>query len=237
MQTNNKQLITWLNSLGIEPKKLSYYLEALTHKSYKNENKLNYDYDKLEFLGDSIIGYLVTDYLFNTLKLDSVGKLTEAKILLVQSDTLAEAAKDINLSKVLKLGVGMKNIDSNKILEDAFESFIGAIYLDLGIQEAKKILEYTIFKYYSNHKLDRLTDYKSLIQVALVKHSKKETLYKIKQISPFVFEAQLIADDILYGVGYGKNKKLAEKEAAKDAYSRLITKNIKEKDNVIFKKI
>ena len=228
--STNKQLVLWLNELGIQPQNLSYYLEALTHRSYRNENKLSYDYDKLEFLGDSIISYLVVDFLYSTLKLDTVGKLTETKILLVQSETLAEAAKEIHLDKMIKLGVGMKDhTESQKILEDGFEAFIGAVYLDLGMNAAKKILEITIFKYYLEHKLDKLIDYKSLMQVALVKHSKKEALYKIKQVSNNVFEAQLIAEGILYGIGYGKNKKLAEKEAAKDAYSRLIIKEVEEK--------
>lgn len=220
--TNNTQLLTWLKTLDIIPKNLSHYKEAITHSSYANEHKLNYDYEKLEFLGDTIIEYLTVLFLYKYLENEKVGKLTESKILIVQGKTFVKAGYDIGLDKQILLGAGFKKTDDlSKILEDCFEALVAAIYLDHGLIKAQALLEKTIFSYFKNHQLDDLIDYKSLIQVAMVKHSKSGINYKYVALNNNVFEVQLCVNNIVYGVGYGKNKKDAEKQAAKDAYSKL----------------
>ncbi len=233
---SNNEIIKWLeNEVGIKPKRISLYIEALTHKSFSNENKKDYDYEKMEFLGDSILSYLTAIFLYEKMSTGRVGKITETKSLLVQAKTLVKAAKDIGISKYVMLGASFKKNDEiSKILEDTFESLIAAIYLDQGIDSVKVLLERTIFKYYLSKELNEFTDYKSMIQVAMSKHNKGGVIYTHKILEKNIIEAELFSNKIKYGVGYGKNKKEAEKQAAKDAYSKLIKE---ENSDGIFKKI
>jgi len=222
----NSVLKQWLKStLDINPNDLSYYVIALTHRSYANEHNLNYSYQRLEYLGDSILGYLVAEYLFNKYKNEDEGYLTIVRKKMIQSKAEAYAAKSINLQNFILFGHGMKNHqDIDKILEDCFESLIGAIYLDQGIKEVKKLLYKTLFMFEGQDVLEEAIDYKTLVQEALVKHNTKNALYHTKQINKDSFESILQADGIVYGRGSGHNKKIAQTNAAKDAYSKLVIK-------------
>ena len=222
----NKNLSNWLTKhLAITPKNFSYYLEALTHKSYSNENGLNYSYQRLEYLGDAVINMLVAQYLYTKYPNKDEGFLTIYRQQIVQSTTEIAAAKKIGLQNHLLLGHGfIKNNNLNKILEDSFEALIGAIYLDLGLIFAKRVLLETLLNI-KKSKIDELTfDYKTFMQDKLVKYNNKKILYHTKQIDKNYFQSTLSFDKIIYGVGYGKNKKQAEKEAAKNAYNKLVVK-------------
>lgn len=220
----NQVLNKWLRSvLGTNPKQLSLYVEALTHRSFSNENNLPYSYQRLEFLGDSVLNYLTADYLYNKYKKQSEGDLTIARKKMVQSQAEVYAAKRINLQNFILLGKGLnKSRDIDKILEDCFESLIGAIYLDLGLDAVKKLLKKTIFLYEDKALLADAIDYKTLVQEAMVKHNTKNAMYQVKQIDKDIFEAKLVANGIVYGRGCGHNKKAAQTLAAKDAYKKLV---------------
>lgn len=222
----NQVLNKWLKSiLGTNPKHLSLYVEALTHRSFSNENKLNYSYQRLEYLGDSVLNYLVADYLYNKYKNKTEGELTVARKQMVQAKAEVYAAKRLNLQNFVLLGKGLtnsKNLD--KILEDCFEALVGAIYLDLGLETVKKLLRKTLFLYENQALLEDALDYKTLVQEALVKHNTKNAMYHVKQIDKDTFVAKLVANGITYGQGKGHNKKTAQVLAAKDAYKKLIKK-------------
>lgn len=221
-----KNLQSWLkNLLGCNPKNISYYIEALTHRSYANEHNQNYSYQRLEYLGDSVLGFLTAEYLYKKYPKKHEGDLTVLRKRLVCSNTETAIAKQINLQNYILLGVGAaKSTGIDKILEDCFESLIGAIYLDLGVQPIKKILNNTLFKFDNETIMNSALDYKTLVQEALMKHNTKNAMYHTKQLGPNDFEAVLKVNGIVYGHGIGKNKKQAEKAAASEAYSKLVKK-------------
>lgn len=222
----NQVLNKWLKSvLGINPKQLSIYVEALTHRSFSNENNLPYSYQRLEFLGDSVLNYLTAEYLYNKYKNKSEGDLTVTRKKMVQAKAEVYAAKRINLQNFILLGKGLnKSKDIDKIIEDCFESLLGAVYLDLGLEAVRKLLKKTIFLYEDKSLLEEAIDYKTLVQEAMVKHNTKNAMYQVKQVDKNTFEAKLVANGIVYGRGLGHNKKIAQTLAAKDAYKKLVRK-------------
>ncbi len=217
-------LQNWLKEvLAINPKNLSIYVEALTHRSYANEHRQNYSYQRLEYLGDSVLGFLTAAYLYRKYPNKHEGELTVYRKRLVQSNTETAIAKQIGLQDYVLLGVGAaKSAGMDKILEDCFEALLGAIYMDLGIEPIKKLLNWTLFKFDDETILNAALDYKTLVQEALMKHNTKNAMYHTKQLGPNNFEAILKVGNITYGRGKGQNKKLAEKAAAKEAYSKLV---------------
>ncbi|MCQ2956569.1 MAG: ribonuclease III [Mycoplasmoidaceae bacterium] len=209
--------------LGLNPKNLSIYVEALTHRSYANEHNQNYSYQRLEYLGDSVLGFLTADYLYKKYPKKHEGELTVYRKRLVQSNTETAIAKQLGMQNYVLLGVGAsKSTGIDKILEDCFESLLGAIYLDSGIEPIKKLLNRTLFKFDDEAILNAALDYKTLVQEALMKHNTKNAMYHTKQLGPNNFEAVLKVGNITYGKGKGQNKKQAEKAAAKEAYSKLV---------------
>lgn len=221
-----KQLQEWLKQvLGCNPKNMSIYVEALTHRSYANEHSQNYSYQRLEYLGDSVLGFITADYLYNKYPDKHEGDLTVLRKRLVCSNTETAVAKILGMQNYILLGVGAaKSTGLDKILEDCFEALIGAIYLDLGIEPIKKLLNNTLFKFNDDATLNSALDYKTLVQEALMKHNTKNAMYHTRQLGPNSFEAVLKVNGIVYGKGSGKNKKLAEKAAAAEAYSKLANK-------------
>lgn len=207
----------------IKPKNMSLYIKAFTHKSFANENNLNYSYERLEFLGDAVINKIVCQYLFENFYVDE-GQMTKYKIAIVQSSTLARAAKSLNFKQYIKIGQSLSHQEiSDNIYEDVFEAFIGATYLDQGEKKAKEILINTIIGYLIHHQLDDETkDYKTMFQEAMQKFGKKEIIYQSKKINNDEFLVELICNNIKYGIGKGKQLKIAEKMAAKDACHKMI---------------
>lgn len=221
-----KGLQEWLNkTLHISPQSISIYVEALTHRSYANEHNENYSYQRLEYLGDSILGFLTAEFLYNKYPKKNEGELTVLRKRLVCSNTEAAVAKQIGLQKYVLLGVGASHSTGiDKILEDCFESLIGAIYLDIGIEPIRKLLNNTLFKFNDQAIMNSALDYKTLVQEALMKHNTRNAMYHTKQLGPNSFDSVLKVNGIVYGHGVGKNKKTAEKAAAAEAYSKLVKK-------------
>lgn len=221
-----KDIQNWLKDiLGCNPKNISLYIEALTHRSYANEHGQNYSYQRLEYLGDSVLGFLTAEYLYKKYPKKHEGELTVLRKRLVCSNTETAIAKNIKLQNFILLGVGAaKSSGIDKILEDCFESLIGAIYLDLGLNPISRLLNKTLFKFDNEQIMNSALDYKTLVQEALMKHNTKNAMYHTKQLGPNSFEAVLKVNNIVYGRGVGKNKKQAEKMAAAEAYSKLVKK-------------
>lgn len=222
----NKQLHEWLKSiLGTNPKNLSIYIEALTHRSFANEHNQNYSYQRLEYLGDSVLGFLTADYLYNKYPKKHEGELTVFRKRLVCSNTETAIAKQLGLQNFILMGVGAsKSNGLDKILEDCFEALLGAIYLDLGVEQVRKLLIKTLFKFDNDKIMNSALDYKTLVQEALMKHNAQNAMYHTKQLGPNKFDSVLKVNGIVYGRGSGQNKKSAEKAAAAEAYSKLVAK-------------
>lgn len=140
-----------VEEIGYKFKNEKYLLEALTHPSFARENSLDFDNQRLEFLGDSIIQIIITVYLYAKYPDTDEGNLTKMRSFLTQKSTLANFAEHINLSKFLRMSKGEIKSDGHKrksALCDAFESLCGAIFIDGGMKAAKEFLIPLIESFY-----------------------------------------------------------------------------------------
>ncbi len=203
----------------------SLLVHALTHSSYANEKRALgvSDNERLEFLGDSVLGMNTALYLFKKYPDHPEGELTKMRSSLVCTGALCECARAIGLGEKLLLGHGEesgggRNRDS--ILADAFEAVIGAIYLDSGEEEARKFIRKFVFDSSENAE-DRFTDYKTALQEIVQKNRGEMLSYRMLESNgpdherSFVVEVMINSNPI--GRGHGHSKKEAEQMAAKAA--------------------
>ncbi|WP_422485165.1 ribonuclease III [Gudongella sp. DL1XJH-153] len=216
-------------------KKLRYQFEdielletALTHSSYANEHGLHASKSnqRLEFLGDTVLGLVVSEYLFMKYPFYPEGELTKIRAKVVSEPSLALAARRIDLGSFLLLGKGEENTggrDRDSILADASESITGAIFMDSNYETAKEFLlknfETIIVKAVARGSL--FVDYKTILQEKLQKISREKLAYSVaKEEGPdhdkLFYVDVSIGGDII-GSGIGRNKKEAEQMAAKEA--------------------
>lgn len=217
------------NKLNIKPVELKYYNTAFQHSSYVNENHLKSDYERLEFLGDAVLELVMSDYLYNNLNVKE-GDMTKLRASYVCENALYEYATDLGLSKYIKVGHG-EEIDGGRfkkvIMADIFEALMGAIYLDLGFDTVKRVIQSITVPYVENPKIVFFNDYKSALQ-EFVQTEQRSLVYNIIDESGPAhnksFTTEVRIDGILYGTGTAGSKKEAEQEAAKDALNKLVTK-------------
>ncbi len=214
-------------------KKLNYTFKdkrllafALIHSS-KHDDKIGYShFERMEFLGDSILGFIVTENLFNSYPSKREGELTKIKSKLVSRKFLAYKANELNLDKYLKFTRISNNKGKQTIVGNTIEAIIAAIYLDGGIKPVKTFIEEKIINDFKTL-LDNnyLKNYKSLLQEYIQKEYHIVPIYKIvDQEGPDhnkIFTVAMYLNDKLYSSGKGKNKKSAEQEAAKSACEKL----------------
>ncbi len=193
---------------------------ALSHSSYANEHKCQSN-ERLEFLGDSVLSIIVSEYIFKNCPDIDEGKLTKLRASLVCEESLAEFAQEIKLYDMIKLGKGERSsggANRPSILSDAFEAVLAAIYLDGGIKPAKKF----VLRFIENHLSGgNFKDYKTALQEIIQQNPGEELSYiLIDESGPehdksFTVEVHLNSNVI--GVGVAGNKKHAEQQAAKKA--------------------
>ncbi|MBN2260963.1 MAG: ribonuclease III [Clostridiales bacterium] len=218
------------NSMDYAFKNRELLIEAMTHSSFKNENReyKGNNNERMEFFGDSILSFVITEYLFSKLSNQPEGGLTKARATIVCEETLSETAKALNLGEFMRFGKG-EVITGGKerpsILADALEALIGAIYLDSNIENAKefilRILDEKIKMAISG---EIILDYKTALQEILQKNGQVEISYEVVlEEGPDhnkIFTIAVIADNKILGRGEGKNKKEAEQNAAKQAIEK-----------------
>ena len=217
-----------LNKLNITYKNLAIYEQALTHPSYNGDaNTKHQDYEKLEFMGDSVLGYVTADLVYKNRPEMSEGDLTKLRSVLVSTKPLAAYARKISLDQYVRIGHSItanQVKESDKILENVFESLIGAIYLDAGLKAAYNFIKYIFLKDIKSYDADNLTDYKTKLQEEIQAEHRDAVQYvTISQSGPAhdrTFTVQVKYNDIVLGTGTGKSKKKAEEMAAKDALSK-----------------
>ncbi len=204
---------------------------ALTHSSYANENKMPHtkNNERIEFLGDSVLSIIVSNYLYRNFPDLAEGELTRIRAGVVCETTLAMLARQIGLGKELLLGHGEEcsgGRDRDSILEDAFEAYLGAIYLDGGLEQATDwLLEKMIplINKASHHQMNH--DYKTALQEFSQKgNSGKITYETIGDKGPDhdkTFYVQAYIDDKPISKGEGHSKKEAEQHAAQKALAIL----------------
>ncbi len=200
---------------------------ALTHSSFANESateQLEYN-ERLEFLGDSILGMVISDYLYKTYSEMPEGKLSKIRALVVCEATLCTQANTLQLGDFLKLGKGEVHTGGRNrasILADAFEAVIAAIYLDGGVEAARQfVLKHLMSSIKKAVDGKLFSDYKSALQEAVQASGNKEVNYKIVSVKgpdhDREFCAIAVIDGTVYGKGCGRSKKSAEQSAARVA--------------------
>jgi ribonuclease-3 len=227
-------MIKYLQHLEIFPENISLYKKAFTHKSYANEKELESN-ERLEFLGDAVLELVVTNFLYKKFPKLPEGKLTAFRSALVRKESLANTAKIINLGSQILLSKGEKRSKGEKkdyILANTVEAILGAIFLDLGMQEATLFVErYLLIS------LDDIVEGKKHIgpKTAFQEYAQAEkmgtpTYELISEEGPdhkknFVMGAYL--ENKLIEKGEGNSKQKAESEAAKNALTLLLQTNEK----------
>ena len=213
-----------LEKLNIPYKNTKLYETALTHTSYANENDV-VSYERLEYLGDAVLELIVSEYLYRNTEYGE-GKMTKYRSHYVCENANYEYSRLLGLNEYLRLGHGEEERGGKyrkAIVADIFESFIGAMYLDLGFEEVKKFIYKHVIPLIENKSIDFFDDYKSILQ-ELVQTDKKSLEYKvIDEQGPAhnkTFTVEVKIDNIVYGSGSAHSKKEAEQIAAKDALQK-----------------
>ena len=209
-------------TLNFSPTNINLYYQAFTHTSFSNENPSFVSYERLEFLGDAILEFIISEYLYRERELEE-GVMTKMRASYVCEEALATYARELKFEEDIKLGGCESELGANDtIMADVFEAFVAALYLDLGLSVTKEIVLNIVTKYIDNG-VDFLHDYKSTLQ-ELVQTGKKSVIYElVSETGPAhnkTFVARALVDGIVMGVGSGSSKKSAEQMAAKEALSK-----------------
>ena len=212
--------------------KIRYYfndkellIEALSHSSYANEKRKGRNSnERLEFLGDSVLSIVVSQYLFEHFTHLPEGELTKIRASLVCEKSLYEFAKQIDLGEHILLGKGEENTggrERGSILADAFEAVIAAVFLDGGLEAARRHILKFIPKDIDDRKPVSFSDHKTILQEIIQKNPEEKVEYKlVGQSGPDhnkAFKVQVRLNSNVIGTGIGRSKKEAEQMAAKEA--------------------
>lgn len=210
-----------LKKFNIKSDNIDLYLQAFTHTSYANENGC-ISYERLEYLGDAIFDFLIGEYLY--LNTDyKEGQMTKVRAQYVCEDALFMYSNYLGFNECLRLGIGEEETGGRKkkaIIADIFESFLGAMYLDLGFDFVKSFVYEYVIPLILNSEFEFLCDYKSRLQEYVQTDKRTLSYVVIKEEGPShdkTFTINVMINDIIYGTGVAKTKKEAEQNAAKDA--------------------
>ncbi|MEW6059342.1 MAG: ribonuclease III [Actinomycetota bacterium] len=201
---------------------------ALTHRSYAFEHGLEVNNERLEFLGDAVLGLIVTDLAYREFSDMPEGELAKLRAAIVNMSALAEVARALGLGAHVRLGKGEEatgGYDKASILADALEAILGAIYLDLGLEPVREVVE-RLFRprmvTYVRGEGER--DYKTILQELASQDLRSLPEYRISERGPDhqkEFTATVHLAGEAWGTGTGRSKKEAEQQAAREAYVKL----------------
>lgn len=218
-----------MKKIGYSFKNAEILKLALTHSSYANEHRaLNIEYnERIEFLGDAVLELVTSEYLYKDNHHMPEGEMTRLRASLVCEPTLALCAEEISLGGYLFMGKGEERSGGRErasIVSDAMEAVIGAIFLDGGLEEARKFIHRFVLTDLENKKL--FTDSKTILQELVQgEHGDKELVYKIiNEEGPDhnkVYTAAVYVGGVEEGSGTGRSKKAAEQSAAYKAVLKL----------------
>ena len=210
------------NKIGYTFKDKDLLRQCFTHASYHNDNKKKRDNERLEFLGDSVLGFVVADYLYKN-KHNDEGVMTENKQGIVSKKPLASAIDKLSLDGYLLKNETLKVTDSLK--ENLFEAIVAGIYLDGGLEEARKFIIKNLISKLKDLNGVTSSDFKSEINEFCAKQKLGTVKYKDKSKKGSdhdpIFEVQAILNDKVLATGSGKSKKLAQQNAAQTALKKL----------------
>ena len=203
---------------------------ALTHRSWAFENGAVQPNERLEFLGDAVLGLVVADEIFHAHPDEQEGRLAKVRAAAVKADSLAAIARDLDLGVYIKLGRGEISSgghDKDSILADGLEAVIGAVYLDQGFATAYDLVQ-RLFGEMLAELAERgaALDYKTSLQELAAARFGGLPRYEVSERGPDhrkTFTAHALVDDRRLGMGEGRSKKQAEQRAAREAYLALQT--------------
>lgn len=205
--------------------------EALSHSSYANEHRANHlnSNERLEFLGDSVLGFVTAEFLFTQHPNLPEGDLTRIRAALVCEQSLYEVAKKLELGRYLKLGRGEEaggGRERTSILADATEAVFAAVYLDGGIAEASALIHRVLLDVEREEIVEeRRRDFKTSLQELIQRQADQVLSYRmIGEQGPDhakIFQAEVLLNGESLGSGFGRSKKEAEQSAAKAALQTL----------------
>lgn len=208
------------NTIGYHFRDDTLLKEALTHKSYANEKRLNYDYQRLEFLGDGVLQMVVSDYLIDKYPKFKEGELSKTRAAIVSEKALSQKAKEIGLNQCIRLGKGeimANSCNKSSILCDVIEALIGAIWKDGGYKAVKSFIDRFIIQ---GAEIDN-KDYKSRLFELLGNKLSYSIIEESGKDHEKVFTVAAIENSMIIGVGTGSTKKAAEQAAAKEALDKI----------------
>ena len=214
-------------SLGYQFHNPALLEEALRHSSYANEHRGDnvFSNERLEFLGDSVLGFVTAEYLFAKHPTAPEGELTRIRALLVCEDSLHEVAQRLKLGEYLKLGHGEESCGGRtrpSILADATEAVFAAVYLDGGIRAASELIHRVLLDKEREETAEaKRRDYKTKLQELVQRTPNQVLTYRLigeqGHDHDKVFSFAVLLNDTVVGTGEGRSKKEAEQMAAKDA--------------------
>ncbi len=218
------EILALEKKIGYRFKDKNLILTAITHSSYANEHKCQ-SYERLEFLGDSILGYLTAGYLYKNFPKLPEGQLTKTRARLVCEKSLFEFSKELGVGDFMRLSNGEARTGGRKrasILADMFESIIAAIYLDSGeVENCRKFVEKYISKSAQNISKSSFKDYKTTLQEIIQQNPQEKLSYAVVSESGpdhnKHFQVEVRINSNCIGKGGGKSKKEAEQQAARVA--------------------
>lgn len=222
-------------ALGVEFNDPELLRLALVHSSYLNEQeedgleRFEESNERLEFLGDAVLGFLVADYMYRRHPDMAEGELTVSRVSLVRRETLAQWAREFGLDEVLYIARGefrSRGKLGDRILSGVFEAVLGAIYLDQGIEKTREFLERLLDRDAKKILVKRdLTNYKGQLQETLQELDQSTPEYEVVEIKGPAhnryFTVRALHDRRVIGEGGGRTKRAAEQAAAKDALERM----------------
>jgi len=222
-------LAAFQKTAGIRFKSILLLNLSFIHRSVSNETSISQSNERLEFLGDSILGAACATMLYQRFPEKSEGELAKIKSVTVSEDVLSAVAKNLQIDAMLLLGKGEElsgGREKKAILADTLEALIGALYLDSGYKDAFNFISRCFIP-----EIDRVTeqnyhrDYKSLLQEICQKNFRNYPQYRLVKCSgpdhEHIFWIEVTVGGTVYGPGKGKNKKTAEQEAARMAWEAL----------------
>lgn len=213
-----------LEKFRIETNHESLYEKAFTHTSYANEHDKE-SYERLEYLGDAVLELIMSEYLYKNTEYQE-GEMTKLRSHYVCENALYEYSIRLGLNEFLLLGKGEEETGGRNrkaIVADIFEAFMGAIYLDKGLETVKKFIYSNIIPLVESGEINFFNDYKSILQEYVQTDKRSLEYVVVKEEGPAhnkTFEVVVKIDDIIYGRGSAHSKKEAEQEAAKDVLKK-----------------
>jgi ribonuclease-3 len=215
-------------ALGVSFRDAELRQAALTHRSYAFEQGLTVTNERLEFLGDSVLGLVVTDMAYRSYPDMPEGQLAKLRAAIVNMQALADVARSLGIGDVVLLGKGEEQSggrDKASILADALEAVFGAAYLDLGLDRARDLIERLFrprMEAYVRGEGDR--DYKTILQEIASQELRSIPDYRVVERGPDhekEFTATVHVGGEPLGTGTGRSKKEAEQQAAREAHARI----------------